>query len=128
MTLSNNIPPLDEVDDGEKFSTCLVLNFCSCSSPYASVSTISCITQYSASSISIGYQHIYEIGEAIEGVRYNRLTRGYCSGSLPNVKIHLKRSLWFYKGCNRFNNKTYYFQQVGRDFFVMNHDSLVRLP
>ena len=31
---------------------------------------------------------------------------------------------WFY----RFNKKTYYFQQVGRDCFQMCNASLVRLP
>ena len=32
------------------------------------------------------------------------LTRGYCSGKLPNEKRCLQISLWFCKGCNRLNN------------------------
>ena len=37
-----------------------------------------------ASSISIGYQHISEKEEAKQGGRYNKLTKGYCSGNFPN--------------------------------------------
>ena len=127
-TPENNILPLDEVNNGETFSTFRSLHFSSCISPSAAASTISNITLKSASSISIGSQHTAEREEARERGRYNKLTRVYCSGRLPNGKRCLNRSLWFCKGCNRFNKKTYYFQQVGHAFFAMHHDSLVCLP
>ena len=60
-TLSKNIPPLDEVDDGEKVSTCHALNFSVCISPSTVARNIFNITQYSASSISIGYTHTDKI-------------------------------------------------------------------
>ena len=44
------------------------------------------MTLNSASSISIGYQHIAEKEEAKKGGRYNRIARGYSSGKLPNGK------------------------------------------
>ena len=59
-TPENNTPPLDEADDGETVSTCRALNFSSFISPSASVRTISGTTLNSASTISIGSQHIYE--------------------------------------------------------------------
>ena len=90
--------------------------------------TIYDITQYSASSISFGSQHTSEREQYIEVGIYNRLTGGYCSGRLPDGKICLKRSIWFYERYNRFNNKNYYFQQVGRSYFATHHDSLVGLP
>ena len=127
-TPENNIPPLDEVDGGDTVSTCRALHFSGFISPSASVNTISEITLNSALSISIGSQHISKREEAREVGRYSRLTREYCSGRLPIGKRCLKRSLWFCKGCNRFNKKTYYCRQVGRDCFGTHHDSLVRLP
>ena len=42
------------------------------------------MTLTSASSISIGSQHIAEKEEAKQGGRYNRLTRDCCSRKLPN--------------------------------------------
>ena len=57
-TPEKNIPPLNEVDDGDTVSTCLALHYSSCISPSAEVSTIYGITLNSASSISFGYQHI----------------------------------------------------------------------
>ena len=42
------------------------------------------MTLNSASSISIGSQHIVENKEAKQGGRYNKLTKGYCSGNFPN--------------------------------------------
>ena len=57
-TPEKNIPPLDEVDDGDTFSTCRALQFSNCISPYAAVSTISDMTLNSASTISIGSDHI----------------------------------------------------------------------
>ena len=59
-TPANKIPPLDEVDDGDTISTCYALQFSSCISPSADVSTISGMTLNSASTISIGYEHISE--------------------------------------------------------------------
>ena len=56
----NNIPPLDEVDDGDTVSTCRSLQFSSCITPSAAVSTISDMTLNSASTISIGSEHIAE--------------------------------------------------------------------
>ena len=61
---AKNIPPLDEVDYGDKVSTCRALRFYSCISPSAAVSIISDMTLNGASSISIGYQHISEKEEA----------------------------------------------------------------
>ena len=58
---SKSIPLLDEVDDGETVSTCHALHFSSCISPSAAASTVSDITQYSASSIYIGSQHTSKI-------------------------------------------------------------------
>ena len=57
-TPEKNIPPLDEVNYGDTFSICRALKFSSCISPSASVSTISDMTQKSASTISIEYEHI----------------------------------------------------------------------
>ena len=48
-TPAKNISPLYEVDDGDKVSTCRSLNFYSCISPSAAVSTISGMTLNSAS-------------------------------------------------------------------------------
>ena len=92
-TPAKNIPPLDEVDDGDTVSTCRVLHFSSCISPSAAVSTISDMTLNSASTISIVYQHFSKKEEAKQGGRYNRLTRGYCSGKLPNGNRCLQISL-----------------------------------
>ena len=103
--LEKNIPTLDEVNDGDTFSTCRALHFSSCISPSAAVSTISNMTLNSASTISIGSEHISKKEESKQGGRYNRLTRYYCSGKLPNVNRCLQRSLWFCMGCNRFNKK-----------------------
>ena len=128
-TPSNNIPPLDEFDDVDTFSTCRALHFSIYVSPSAAVRTIFDMTLNSASSISIGSQHIAQKEEAKQGGRYNRLTRCYCSGKLPNGKRCLQIRLWFCKGCNGFNNKrVYYCQQVHRNCFEMRHDSLVRIP
>ena len=79
-TPEKSIPPIDEVDDGDTVFTCLALHFSSCISSSSVVSTISDMTLNSASSISIGSQHIAKKEEAKQGGRYNRLTRGYCSG------------------------------------------------
>ena len=59
-TPAKNIPPLDEVDDGDTVSTCCALQFSSCISPSAAVSTISDMALNSASTISIGSEHISE--------------------------------------------------------------------
>ena len=97
-TPEKNIPPLDEVDDEDTVSTWRSLQFYTSISPSAAVSTISDLTQSSAS-------HFSEKEEAKLGGRYNRLTRGYCSWKLPKGKICLQRSLWFCNGCHGFNNK-----------------------
>ena len=115
-TPSKNIPPLDEVNGEDTVSTCRALHFYRCISPSAAVSTISDMTLNSASPISIGSRHIAEKLEAKQGGRYNRLTRGYFSGNLPNRNIRLEISLWFLKGCNRFNKKVYYCRQVRLKF------------
>ena len=107
-TLYNNIPLFDEFDGGEIVSTFRALHFSSCIYSSTAASTFSGITPYSASSISIVYQHMSEREEDREGGRYNRITRVYCSDRLSNGKRRLQKSLWFYKGCNRFNKKTYY--------------------
>ena len=127
-TPAKNIPPLDEVDDGDTFSICHALQFSSCISPSADVSTISDMTKNSASTISIGSEHIAKKEEAKQGGRYNRLSRGYCSRKLPNGNRCLQRSLWFCKVFNSFNKRVYYCQQVHRNCFEMHHDSLVHLP
>ena len=127
-TPEKNIPPLDEVDDGDTIYNLCAIHFYGCIYPSAAARNICDITQYSASSIYIGYQNIAEKEEAREGGRYNRLTRGYCPGRLTNGKRRLKRSLWFCKECNSFNKQMYYFRQVGRDCFTTHHKSLIRLP
>ena len=53
VTPAKNIPTLDEVDDGDTVSTCRALQFSSCISPSAAVSTISDMILNSASTISI---------------------------------------------------------------------------
>ena len=121
-TPENNIPPLDEVDDEDTVSTFRSLQFSTSIYPSAAVSTISDLTQNSASRFS-------EKQKANLGGRYNRLTRGYCSRKLPTGKRCLQRSLWFCNGCNGFNNKrVYYCRHVHRNCFGMHHDSLVCLP
>ena len=75
-TPAKNIPPLNEVDDRDTVSTCRALRFYSFISPSAAVSTIPDMTLNSASSISIGSQHIAEKEEANQGGIYNRLNRG----------------------------------------------------
>ena len=76
-------------------------------------------------SSTIGSQHTSEKEGAKEGGRYNRAVRGYCNGKLHNGRIYLKRTLWFYNFCAKFNNKAYYFKRVGRDCFAKYIDSLV---
>ena len=80
----NNTPPFDEVDDVDTVYTCCALHFSCCISPSTAARTISDITQYSASSISIESQHISKREEARYGGRYDKITRGYCSGSFHN--------------------------------------------
>ena len=46
---------------------------------------------------------------------------------LSNGKRWLKRILWFWNECNRFNKKMYYCRQVGHDCFSIHHDSLICL-
>ena len=77
-TPENNIPPIDEADEGEIVSTCHILHFYSRDSPSAGVRTISNITINSDSALAynlvtstIGYQHNAEKEEAIEGDIYN---------------------------------------------------------
>ena len=60
-TLAKNIPPLDEVNGGETVFTRRALHFSSCISPSAAARTISGITKYSSSLISIGYRHTDKI-------------------------------------------------------------------
>ena len=55
---ADNIPQLDEVNDEDTVSTCRALHFYCRISPSAAVSTISDMNLNSASSISIGSQHI----------------------------------------------------------------------
>ena len=117
-TPAKNIPPLDVVDDEDTVSTCRALQFSTCISPSADFSTISNLTQNSASHFSEKEE------EAKLGGRYNRLTISYCSQKLPNGNRCLQRSLWFCNGCNGLNNKrVYYCQQVHRNFLkcIMTH-------
>ena len=108
-TPAKNTPLLDEVDDESTVSTCRSLQFSTSISPSAAVSTISDLTQSSASNFA-------EKEEANMGGRYNRRTRGHCSSNLPNGKRCLQRSLWFFNGCRGFNNKrVYYCQHVDRN-------------
>ena len=74
--LEKKIPPLDEVNDGDTVSTCRALHFSSCISPSTAVCTNSGMTQNSASTISIGSEHIFEKDEYKQRRRYNRLSRG----------------------------------------------------
>ena len=57
-TPQKNIPPLDDFDDGDTVSTFRALHFSSYISPSAAVGTISYMTLNSASTISIGSEHI----------------------------------------------------------------------
>ena len=82
---AKNIPPNDEVDYKDTVYTFRALQFSSCISPSAAVSTISDMTQNSSSIITIGYEHFSEKEEAKLGGIYNRITRGCCSRKLPNV-------------------------------------------
>ena len=91
-TPANNIPPLDEVDDGDTLSNCRALQFSSCISPSAAVGTISDMTQNSASTISIQSEHISEKVESKQGGRYNRLSRGYFSGKLLRLNRYSRSS------------------------------------
>ena len=59
-TLAKNIPPLNEVDDGDTVSTFCALHFSSCISTSAAKSTIYDMTINSALSISIGSHNIAE--------------------------------------------------------------------
>ena len=121
-TPAKNIPLLDEVDDEDTVYTCRSLQFSTSISPSAAVSTISDLTQSSAS-------HFSEKEEAKLGGIYNRLTGVYGSRKFSTRKICLQRSLWFCNGCHGFNNKrVYYCRHVHRNCFAMHHDSLVRLP
>ena len=110
------------------YSNLRTLHFYSCVSPSAASRTISDITLNSASSISIRSQHTAERDEDREWGRYNRLTREYSSGNLPNGKRCLKTRLWFCKVCNIGSTIIHTIKQVGRDCFATHHDSLVRLP
>ena len=112
-TPSNNIPPLDDSDEGETIHTFCALHLSSSDSPSAATSTIFNITLNSASSISytlvistIGSQNNAEVEEDIYVGKYKCITRGYCSHMLPNGKRLLKISLCFLKGFTRFNKKT----------------------
>ena len=84
-TPSNNIPPLDEVDDGDTFSTFRALHFPSCISASVAARTIPDLTEYSASSVYIESHHISKREEVRDGGRYNSITIFYCSGRLPLV-------------------------------------------
>ena len=92
-TPSNSIPPLGEDDGGDTVSTCCALHFSVYIYPSAEASTISDITQYSASSISIRNQYTAEREEAIEEGIFNRIHRCYCLVRLPNLNICLEISL-----------------------------------
>ena len=103
-TPAKNIPRLDEVDEKDTVSTCHSLQFCASISPSAAVSTISDLTQNSAS-------HFSEKEEANLGGRYNRLTRGYFHGSCL-MEIDASREAFGFatdvmvstiKGCNIVN-------------------------
>ena len=70
-TPAKTVPILVEVGEEVTVSTCRSLQFSTSISPSAAVSTISDLTQSSAS-------HFSEKEEAKLGGRYNRLTIGYC--------------------------------------------------
>ena len=53
------------------------------------------MTLNSASTIYIGSDHISGKEEAKKGGRYNRLTRGYCSSKLHNVKYASREAFGF---------------------------------
>ena len=82
-TPENNIPLLDEVDDGEIVSTRRALRFYGSTSHYTEVINIPDITLNTASlsaytlvDSTIGSQHTAEKEGTREGGRYNRTTRG----------------------------------------------------
>ena len=108
-TPENNIPPLDELDEGETVYIFCSLYFFSSSSTYVAARTMYDITLNSSLSISytsvtstIGSQYTAEREEARERGIYNRLDRGYCSRRFSNGNICPKRSLLFFNGCAGF--------------------------
>ena len=50
-----------------------------------------------ANTTAIGHTSSKEVEKEVG--RYNRAARGYFNKRLPNVKICLKRSLWYCNGC-----------------------------
>ena len=55
----------------------------------------------------------------------NGTNRGYYQRRLPNGRICLNRTLWFFNGHTRLNKHTYYYKQVVCDCFATYLDSLV---
>ena len=115
-----------------QFLLAVNLKFSIYASPSKEVRTISDITIIGASLLSytsvnytIGSQRTTEKEGSREGGRNNRTTGGYCNVRFPNGKIYLKRTHWFWNGCDLFNKKTYYCKQVGRDCFVTRLDSII---
>ena len=111
-TMVKNIPLLADVGDGETVTTRRAFHFSSPASHSTQVRTISDLTlnnaSVSASTLAestIGFQHTAEKEGVKEGGRDNRTVRGYCNGRLPNGEGCLKRTLWFYNGCTKFNDK-----------------------
>ena len=87
----NNIPSLDEVDDGKKVSNFQAHYFSSSASRSTEVSTIFGLTLNTASlsaptfvDPAIGSQHAAEKEVAKEGGRYNMNYRGKCNRRLNN--------------------------------------------
>ena len=96
QVLRENIPLLDDIDDGKTVYTLCVIHFSSSSYHSTKVSTFSGLTINSASSPSsmlvvstIGSQHTSEKEGAKYGGIYHCTVRGLFSGMLPNGSICL---------------------------------------
>ena len=81
------------------------------------------MTLNSASSISIGSQNIGEKEEAKQVGRYNRLTRGYCSGRFLNGRQALG-----FAGDLIGSTRRCTIVDKSDITFETHHDSLVHLP
>ena len=132
-TRTPKTPLLDEVNCGETFSTCRSIHFSSSVSLSTQGSTIFDlninIASFSASTFEVctlGLQHNADKGADKCGVRYNRTVRGLCNRRFPNIRIYLKRNLWRFNGCNKFNMIPYYCNNLVCYYFVTHLDFLVR--
>ena len=111
-TLENNIPLLYEVNDGDKVATCHIIYVFTSISCYMQDRTISYLAVPSASLLAsslsaynlCSYNTVAKV-EYKQKIHFNRTSRGDFSRRLPNQKKFIKRTLWFFNGCTKFNKK-----------------------